>query len=68
MKDMRRTSLLALPKNPRRNHLRFYCIVTAKHEPNYGLTPYLVRTGCGLHEPGLQPLILVWAGSPMALP
>jgi hypothetical protein len=28
MKDMRRTSLLALPKNPRRNHLRFYCIVT----------------------------------------
>jgi hypothetical protein len=29
MKDMRRTSLLALPKNPRRNHLRFYYIVTA---------------------------------------
>ena len=28
-KDMLRTSLLALPKNPRRNHLRFYCIVTA---------------------------------------
>jgi hypothetical protein len=30
MKDMLRTSLLALPKNPRRNHLRFYCMVTAK--------------------------------------
>jgi hypothetical protein len=29
MKDMRRTSLLALPKNPRLNHLRFYCMVTA---------------------------------------
>ena len=30
MKDMLRTSLLALPKNPRRNHLRFYCMVTAE--------------------------------------
>jgi len=29
MKDMLRTSLLALRKNPRRNHLRFYCMVTA---------------------------------------
>jgi len=27
---MLRASLLALPKNPRRNHLRFYCMVTAK--------------------------------------
>ena len=30
MKDMLRASLLALRKNPRRNHLRFYCMVTAK--------------------------------------
>ena len=30
MKDRLRASLLALRKNPRRNHLRFYCIVPAK--------------------------------------
>ena len=29
MKDMLRASLLALRKNPLRNHLRFYCMVTA---------------------------------------
>jgi hypothetical protein len=39
MKDMLRTSLLALPKNPRRNHLRFYCIVTAKPQPWRGVSP-----------------------------
>ena len=30
MKDRLRASLLALRKNPRRNHLRFYCMVTAE--------------------------------------
>ena len=30
MKDRPRTSLLALRKKPRRNHLRFYCLVTAE--------------------------------------
>ena len=30
MKDMLRASLLALHKNPRRNHLRFYCLVPAQ--------------------------------------
>jgi len=34
MKDMLRASLLALPKNPRRNHLRFYCMVTAEEWGN----------------------------------
>jgi hypothetical protein len=36
MKDMLRTSLLALPKNPRRNHLRFYCMVTAEFSAVFG--------------------------------
>ena len=31
MEDMLRASLLALRKNPRRNHLRFYCMVTAQN-------------------------------------
>jgi len=30
MKDRLRASRLALHKNPRRNHLRFYCMVPAQ--------------------------------------
>jgi hypothetical protein len=33
---MLRASLLALPKNPRRNHLRFYCMVTANFQSPSG--------------------------------
>jgi hypothetical protein len=47
MKDMLRAALLALPKNPRRNHLRFYCIITAETgTPNQGRRPKVKHIVC----------------------
>ena len=58
---MLRASLLALPKNPRRNHLRFYCMVTANFRSPSGASSRRAKNfvahpqgGASRHCPGAQ--------------